>query len=114
MFVQRHLVHLTQEIVESSEDEMLQTLPLTSRQRSKYKVGCRTILKEIIGTMYLIKDEYSLRKLAEDMDELNAKAKEIMPKKDGVPMGEEPNGFASGRELAVVESPNEIRPMDTD
>lgn len=24
------------------------------------------------------------------MDELNAKAKEIMPKKDGVPMGEEP------------------------
>ena len=35
------------------------------------------------------------------MDELNAKAKEIMPKKDGVPMGKEPNGIASGRELTV-------------
>lgn len=47
-------------------------------------------IKGIIGATYLIKDEYSLRKLAKDMDELNAKAKEIMPKKDGVPMGEEP------------------------
>lgn len=90
---------------EEEDTEQPQTLPLPPRKRTKTKVlqtHCRTIMKEIISATYLIKDEKCLSELADDIDDLNAKAKTMMPSEDGVPMEEVPSNGVSKKKRVTV------------
>jgi len=49
------------------------------------------MLKEIVSSTYLITDENTLSKLAEEIDALYAKVKTMTPSDDGVPIGEVPS-----------------------
>ena len=84
----------TQETASKSSQDQLETIPLPARRQSKSKtlqVHCRKMLKEIVSSTYLITDENTLSKLAEEIDALYAKVKTMTPSDDGVPIGEVPS-----------------------
>ena len=69
---------------ESSPSAPVQSFPLPPRWRAMsivLLVHCRTVLKEIIGCTYLIKDTQSLQELADELEKLYSKVRNLTPQK---------------------------------